>query len=95
MTSIARFGTVAIRTIGWHLSIAGTPGQRRFVNMVELLAKEKDVAEAFFDQITTAARQRAHSRAERAGHRRSPPFTSTKSRQKCILSGFSFLRRKV
>jgi hypothetical protein len=51
----ARFGTVAVRGIGWHLWIAGTLGRKYFVKAVELFAKEKDVAEAFFDQITTAA----------------------------------------
>jgi hypothetical protein len=30
-------------------------GRRYFVKTVELIAKKKDVAEAFFDQITTAA----------------------------------------
>ena len=33
----------------------GTIGQRYFVKIVELIAKEKDAVEAFFDQITTAA----------------------------------------
>jgi hypothetical protein len=46
---------VAVRDIGWHLWIAGTIGQRYFVKTVESIAKEKDVAEAFFDQITTGA----------------------------------------
>ena len=46
---------MAVRDIGWHLWIADTPGQRYFVKPVALIAKEKDVAEAFFDQITTAA----------------------------------------
>jgi hypothetical protein len=49
-----RFGNVEIRGIGWHLWIASTPRQRRFVRVVELIAKEKDVAEALSDQITTA-----------------------------------------
>jgi len=31
------------------------PGQRHFVKTVVLIAKEKDLAETFFDQITTAA----------------------------------------
>ena len=51
----ARFGAVAVRDIGWHLWIAGTPGQEYFVKTVALIAKEKGVSEAFFDQITTAA----------------------------------------
>jgi hypothetical protein len=56
---------VAFRDIGWHLWIAGTLEQRRFVGVAELSAKEKDVAEAFFDQITTAAWQ--HTRVDRIG----------------------------
>jgi hypothetical protein len=51
----ARFGAVAVRDIGWHLWIAGTPGLRYFVKTVALIAKEKDLGDAFFDQITTAA----------------------------------------
>ena len=51
----ARFGAVAVRDIGWHLWIASTLGQRHFVKTVALIAEEKDVAETFFDQITTAA----------------------------------------
>ena len=51
----ARFGVVAVRDIGRHLWIASTPGQRHFVKTVALIAKEKDLAETFFDQITTAA----------------------------------------
>ena len=51
----ARFGTLAFKGIGWHLWIAGTLAQRCFVKTVELVAKEKDVAEALFDQITIAA----------------------------------------
>jgi len=46
---------VAVRDIGWQLWIADTPRQRYFVKPVALIAKEKGVAEAFFDQITTAA----------------------------------------
>src|ERR1035438_3210014 len=51
------FGTVAVRDIGWHLWIAGTLEQRCFAQVVERIAKEKDVAEAFFDQITTTVWQ--------------------------------------
>jgi hypothetical protein len=51
----ARLGTVAFRNIGRHLWTAGTLGQRCLVKIVELIAEEQDVAEAFFDQITTAA----------------------------------------
>jgi len=54
----ARFGTVEVRAIGWHLWIAGTLGQKRFVRVAELIAKGKTVAEAFFDQRTTAVWQR-------------------------------------
>jgi hypothetical protein len=57
----ARFATVAFRDIGWRLWIAGTLGQRCFVKIVELIANEKDVAETFFDQITTAAWQRTRA----------------------------------
>jgi hypothetical protein len=46
---------VDVRDIGWHLWIAGTLGRKCFVKAVELFAKEKDFAEAFSDQITTAA----------------------------------------
>ena len=46
---------MAVRDIGWHLWIAGTPGQKYFVKTVALIAKEKGASEAFFDQITTAA----------------------------------------
>src|SRR5690349_15376575 len=46
-----RFGAVAVKDIGRHLWIASTLGQRHFVETVALIAKEKDVAEAFFDQI--------------------------------------------
>jgi hypothetical protein len=53
----ARFGTVEVRAIGWHLWIAGTLGQKRFVRVAELIAKGKTVAEAFFDQRTTAVWQ--------------------------------------
>jgi hypothetical protein len=53
----ARLGTVEFRDTGLHGWIAGKLGQRRFVGVVELVAKEKGVAVAFFDQITTAVWQ--------------------------------------
>jgi hypothetical protein len=42
---------VAVKDIGWHPWIACTSGQRYFVKTVALIAKLKDFAEAFFDQI--------------------------------------------
>src|ERR1017187_522517 len=59
----ARLGTVEVKGIGRHLWIAGTLGQGGFARIAELIAKEKDGAGAFFDQITTAAWQ--HPRADR------------------------------
>jgi hypothetical protein len=66
---------VAVRGIGQHLWIAGTIGQRYFVKTVELIAKEKDVAEAFFDQLTTAAR----NVLERIGLSRKRPHAMTQA----------------
>jgi len=66
----ARFGTVAVRDIGWHLWIAGTLEQRYFVKVVEWIAKEKDVAEAFFDQITTTVWQTRLSGSDSSPGRR-------------------------
>jgi hypothetical protein len=52
-------GAVEFRGTGWRLWIAGTLGQGCLVLVVEWIAKGKGVAEAFFDQITTTARQRS------------------------------------
>src|ERR1017187_10213830 len=57
----ARLGAVEVRGIGWHLWIAETLGQGQFVGVVALIAREKDVAEAYFDQITTQAWQPARA----------------------------------
>jgi hypothetical protein len=67
----ARFGAAA--DIRWHLWAAGTLGQKCFVKIVELISKEKDVAGAFFDQITTAAWQGNRSDRILGGTRRMYP----------------------
>ena len=66
----ARFGAAVFgdifRDTGRRPRIAGTLGQGRFVRIVELMPRAKDVVEAFFDQITTAALHAdARSRATR------------------------------
>ncbi|GEM_PF-2726603 len=66
---------MAVRDIGWHPWIAGTLGRKYFVKAVELFAKEKDVAEAFFDQITTAVWNRRSQLLSKRPATRSPFYS--------------------
>ena len=78
-----RFGAVAVGDIAWHLWVVGTAEQRCFLKTVTLIAKENDVAEVFFDQMTTApwnvleriGKEAAHAmtQAESLGDRPAPP----------------------
>jgi len=49
----ARFGAIGFRGIGWHPQAGGRLGRRSFGRIVDWIAPEKDLADAFSDQVTT------------------------------------------
>ena len=82
-----RLGAMEVRGIGRHLWIVGTLGQWRFVVIVELIAKGKSAAEAFFDQITTAAQRSTRAGPARGGSGPGVPRLKPTSHEPTAVTG--------